>query len=297
MSSAVEREIRLLEVNGMRMGALLCGAATPGGRTLVLLHGFTGSALGWDGLLDAFASAGLRVIALDLHGHGRSDAPPDAWRYAMEHCQADIIAALDLLGVHSGEAILLGYSMGGRIALYCAFSGFFRALILESASPGIADPRERVARQRQDEELAASIEREGIAAFVARWEQQPLFASHQRLPEARRAALRAQRLTNRPQGLAGSLRGVGTGVQPPLHARLPELSLPVLLICGTLDEKFCAIGKEMARLLPRATLAIVPDAGHTVHLEQPARFAELVLSFCANLVPLRGQGPDATSGQ
>src|SRR5579884_412747 len=210
MSSAVEREIRLLEVNGMRMGALLCGAATPGGPTLVLLHGFTGSALGWDGLLDAFASAGLRVIALDLHGHGRSDAPPDAWRYAMEHCQADIIAALDLLGVHSGEAILLGYSMGGRIALYCAFSGYFRALILESASPGIADPIEREQRRLSDMALADRIERDGIASFVHYWENLPLFASQHSLPPDKQAALHQQRLNNNPQGLANSLRGVGT---------------------------------------------------------------------------------------
>jgi 2-succinyl-6-hydroxy-2,4-cyclohexadiene-1-carboxylate synthase len=294
----IQVERLLLQVNGLQLSLLqACPTDRRDQPTLILLHGFTGSALSWGSLLEEFASAGLRVIAFDLHGHGLSEAPAAPERYSMEHCQADLLAALRQLGIAPAEAILLGYSLGGRIALYCAFSGFFRALILESASPGIVDPRERAARQRQDEELAASIEREGIAAFVARWEQQPLFASHQRLPEARRAALRAQRLTNRPQGLAGSLRGVGTGVQLPLHARLPELSLPVLLICGTLDEKFCAIGKEMARLLPRATLAIVPDAGHTVHLEQPARFAELVLSFCANLVPLRGQGPDATSGQ
>ncbi|HLI88774.1 MAG TPA: 2-succinyl-6-hydroxy-2,4-cyclohexadiene-1-carboxylate synthase [Ktedonobacteraceae bacterium] len=279
MSSAVEREIRLLEVNGMRMGALLCGAATPGGRTLVLLHGFTGSALGWDGLLDAFASAGLRVIALDLHGHGRSDAPPDAWRYAMEHCQADIIAALDLLGVHSGEAILLGYSMGGRIALYCAFSGYFRALILESASPGIADAQERERRRLSDNALAESIEREGVAAFVERWERLPLFASQRNLPASKRAALREQRLNNRAEGLANSLRGVGTGVQPALHARLPVLDIPVLLIAGDLDKKFCEIARQMAQLLPHAQLRIVTGAGHTIHLEQPGIFVDLVHAF------------------
>lgn len=279
MSSAVEREIRLLEVNGMRMGALLCGAATPGGPTLVLLHGFTGSALGWDGLLDAFASAGLRVIALDLHGHGRSDAPPDAWRYAMEHCQADIIAALDLLGVHSGEAILLGYSMGGRIALYCAFSGYFRALILESASPGIADAQERERRRLSDNALAESIEREGVAAFVERWERLPLFASQRNLPASKRAALREQRLNNRAEGLANSLRGVGTGVQPALHARLPALDIPVLLIAGDLDKKFCEIARQMAQLLPHAQLRIVTGAGHTIHLEQPGIFIDLVHAF------------------
>jgi 2-succinyl-6-hydroxy-2,4-cyclohexadiene-1-carboxylate synthase len=279
MSNAVEREARLLEVNGIHMGALLCGAAAPGRRTLVLLHGFTSSALGWGGLLDDFAAAGLRVIAFDLHGHGRSDAPSDARRYTMEHCQADIIAALGLLGVHSGEAILLGYSMGGRIALYCAFSGYFRALILESASPGIEDEQERERRRLSDMALAESIEREGVAAFVERWERLPLFASQHNLPASRRAALREQRLNNRAEGLANSLRGVGTGVQPALHSRLPTLDIPVLLIAGDLDKKFCEIARQMAQLLPHAQLRIVAGAGHTVHLEQPATFVDLVHGF------------------
>nr|BBH95932.1 putative 2-succinyl-6-hydroxy-2,4-cyclohexadiene-1-carboxylate synthase [Thermogemmatispora argillosa] len=280
----VQVERLFLSVNGLQLSLLQAHPAKQERYpVLVLLHGFTGSALGWGSLLEELAAAGLRILAFDLHGHGLSDAPADPQRYSMEHCRADLLEALRQLGIAPNEAILLGYSLGGRIALYCAFSGFFRALILESASPGIAAPQEREQRRRRDEELAASIEREGVAAFVAQWERQPLFASQQRLPEAQRAALRAQRLANRAEGLAGSLRGVGTGVQPPLHARLSELRLPVLLICGSLDEKFCAIGREMAAHLPSATLAIVPEAGHTVHLEQPDRFLELVLSFCSAL--------------
>src|SRR5947209_3713017 len=128
---------RTLYVNGVQLGFELRGEPTPGQPTLVLLHGFTGSAAGWGEHLDAFAADGMRVIALDMLGHGQSAAPTDPQRYRMEHCQADILAALTELGVREGEAILLGYSMGGRIALSTAFSGFFRALILESASPGL----------------------------------------------------------------------------------------------------------------------------------------------------------------
>jgi 2-succinyl-6-hydroxy-2,4-cyclohexadiene-1-carboxylate synthase len=289
MSNAVERETRLLEVNGIHLHALLCGAASPGGTTLVLLHGFTGSATGWGDLLDDFAATGMRVIAFDLHGHGHSDAPHAARRYAMEHCQADIIAALRLLGIERGEASLLGYSMGGRIALYCAFSGYFRALILESASPGISDAQEREQRRLSDMALAESIEREGVAAFVEYWEWLPLFASQHNLPASKRTALHEQRLNNRTEGLANSLRGVGTGVQSALHARLPELDIPVLLIAGDLDEKFCEIAREMASLLPRARLRIVAGAGHTVHLEQPGIFIDLVREFCHAEPP---HGPD-----
>ncbi|MGZ3677013.1 MAG: 2-succinyl-6-hydroxy-2,4-cyclohexadiene-1-carboxylate synthase [Ktedonobacterales bacterium] len=249
-------------------------------RTLVLLHGFTGSASSWGAHLDRFASAGFRVIALDILGHGASDAPADARRYGIEHCRDDIISALAELGVQNGEAILLGYSMGGRIALYTALSGYFRALILESASPGLASAGEREQRCASDEALAANIERDGIAAFVERWESLPLFASQRALAEAIRASLHEQRLHNRPDGLANSLRGVGAGAQPPLYERLSELAIPVLLIAGELDAKYWAIARDMAVSMSHAEVRIVAGAGHTVHLERPDQFDALVLEFC-----------------
>jgi 2-succinyl-6-hydroxy-2,4-cyclohexadiene-1-carboxylate synthase len=213
-------------------------------------------------------------------GHGRSDAPADPQRYSIEHCQQDIIAALRELGIKPGEAILLGYSMGGRIALYSAFSGFFRAIILESASPGLASSTERAQRRDSDNALAERIERDGLPAFVAYWEQLPLFASQSALPREARANLHEQRLRNRPIGLANSLRGLGTGMQPALHDRLQELHIPVLLIAGALDTKYCAIARHMAATLPDAALHIVSNAGHTVHLEQPTTFAAQVHKFC-----------------
>jgi 2-succinyl-6-hydroxy-2,4-cyclohexadiene-1-carboxylate synthase len=272
-------ESRNVIVNGVKLHATIDGPVQPTG-TLVLLHGFTGSAASWRKHSMELASHGLRVIAFDMLGHGRSDAPADAGRYTMEHCRADIIDALRALGVRENEAILLGYSMGGRIALYSAFSGFFRALILESASPGLATDAERVQRRQQDEALAERIEREGVEPFVAYWEQLPLFASQQALPAATRASLHSQRLHNQTVGLANSLRGVGTGMQPALDTRLPELDLPALLIAGDMDAKFCAIARRMAWLLPRAQVEIVAGAGHAIHLEQPGAFDRLVLDFC-----------------
>ncbi len=280
---------KCVHINNMQIGALQSEplSATRGTdtvNTLVLLHGFTGSTSNWENLFPDLAMPGWRIVALDMLGHGRSSAPDDAERYSMEHCRSDILAVLQELGVRAGEAILLGYSMGGRIALYTAFSRFFRALLLESASPGIADPREREQRRISDNALAASIEQEGVAAFVERWEKLPLFASQSNLPVEQREILHRQRLQNRARGLANSLRGIGTGAQPALHAQLPTLDLPVLLIAGELDAKFCIIARQMARDLPHATLQIVPGAGHAVHLEQPAIFAQLVTQFCSRLL-------------
>jgi 2-succinyl-6-hydroxy-2,4-cyclohexadiene-1-carboxylate synthase len=274
-----------LAVNGVHLGVDdYAERQSPSAGVLVLLHGFTGSAASWQELLSYLDLPDWRIIALDMLGHGRSDAPTDPQRYTIEHCQDDILAALQELGVRPGMAVLLGYSMGGRIALYCAFSGFFRAVLLESASPGLADASERARRRESDHALAKRIEDEGLAAFVSYWEQIPLFASQSALPEDVRARLRAQRMHNRPVGLANSLRGVGTGMQPALHARLQELYIPVLLVAGALDTKYCSIAHQMAATLPDATLCIVRNAGHTVHLEQPATFAALTRQFCETVL-------------
>jgi 2-succinyl-6-hydroxy-2,4-cyclohexadiene-1-carboxylate synthase len=160
-------------------------------------------------------------------------------------------------------------------------------LVLESASPGLADRLDRASRAASDDALADSIEREGLETFVARWEALPLFASQAGLPGERRAALRAQRLRASPRGLANSLRGMGTGQMAPLWERLPGLAAPALLLAGALDTKYCELARQMAARMPAARLAIVPDAGHTVHLERPEAFQEAVLGFL--------DGPDLVS--
>lgn len=260
--------------NGIHLNAAASGHGPP----LVLLHGFTGSAANWQPHVAVFEKR-FRAIAIDLLGHGGSDSPADPARYRMERCVEDLISVFDQLGL--GRVNLLGYSMGGRVALHVAAAhpDRVRALVLESASPGLAAPAERAARMASDEALADFVEREGLEAFVDRWEQLPLFASQTRLPASVRAELRAQRMQNNRRGLANSLRGLGTAAQPPLWDRLSELRMPTLLIAGELDQKFAAIARSVAGALPNARLALVPDAGHTVHLEQPEIFDRLVLEF------------------
>jgi 2-succinyl-6-hydroxy-2,4-cyclohexadiene-1-carboxylate synthase len=264
-------QIRLndININVERSGA---------GRPLLLLHGFTGSAATWAPLIAALPPH-FHTIAPDLIGHGGSDSPPDADRYRMERCVADLLALLDVLQI--GCADVLGYSMGGRVALQLAAAAPTRvgALVLESSSPGIAEAAERQARVAADEALAELIARDGLAAFVDRWERLPLFASQAALPAETRARLRAQRLHNNPLGLVNSLRGMGTGNQESLWDRLGTLHVSTLLIAGELDAKYRALAHQMAAGLPNARAVIVQGAGHAVHLEQPQTFAKNVLEF------------------
>lgn len=250
------------------------------GPPLLMLHGFTGSAVAWRNLAGAWP---YRVIAVDLPGHGRTGCPTDAGRYAIESVAADLAVLLDRL--QAIPAHVLGYSMGGRLALYLAVTrpSLIRSLILESASPGLETEEARLARRIQDAALADRIETEGIEAFVTEWESLPLFAPQRRLSPEVRGALRRQRLHNNPHGLAGSLRGMGTGSQPSLWPSLSEVQLPVLLLAGGLDEKFRSINERMAASLPDARLQIMADAGHTTHHEQPAAFQAEVLSFLGRI--------------
>lgn len=188
-----------------------------------------------------------------------------------------------LLDASCSEPVhLAGYSMGGRLALFFALSypDRVRTLCLVSASPGIAAAIEREERRVSDNALADRLERKGTAAFVDYWESLPMWESqHQTLSVGQRRQLRAQRLRNRPDGLANSLRGMGTGAQPVLHDELPSMALPTLLIVGEEDEKFVAVNRQMAQRIPEAQKVVVPGAGHAVHLERPKEFARAVLDF------------------
>jgi 2-succinyl-6-hydroxy-2,4-cyclohexadiene-1-carboxylate synthase len=264
----------LLRINGITLNVEQSGA----GRPLLLLHGFTGSAATWAPLIGALPPH-FRTIVPDLIGHGRSDSPPDAERYSMEHCVTDLLALLDTLEIERAD--VLGYSMGGRVALHLAAVAPERVgkLVLESSSPGIASAAERQARVAADAALAELIEHEGLETFVDHWERLPLFASQAALSEGARARLHAQRLRNNPRGLANSLRGMGAGSQESLWDRLAGLDVPTLLIAGALDTKYCALAGEMQALLPNVRAVIVPGAGHAVHLEQPQAFMQNVLEF------------------
>ncbi|MFQ5535961.1 MAG: 2-succinyl-6-hydroxy-2,4-cyclohexadiene-1-carboxylate synthase [Gemmatimonadota bacterium] len=249
----------------------------------VLLHGFTGSAAAWPReITEGLASAGHGPVLLDLPGHGpgRSGAGGDDREddFSLEAVHRRIRRAM-------GEepAPLIGYSMGGRLALSFAAEhpGRVSRLVLEAASPGLADEEERAARRRRDKALALRIEEGGMAAFVDEWERLPLFESQNALPEEVRRAQRELRLRHDSAPLAEALRCLGTGALPSYWEELVRMELPVLLIAGELDTKFVKIARKMARRLPDARLVITPGAGHRVHLERPGAWLSAVVAFLA----------------
>jgi 2-succinyl-6-hydroxy-2,4-cyclohexadiene-1-carboxylate synthase len=249
------------------------GAGTP----LVLLHGFTGSHETWRDLTEHLTSTHL-VVALDLPGHGMSTLPDSlSWTFAsVVDDLAWMIATLP-----SGNADVLGYSMGGRVALALTVEHpeRVRRLVLESASPGIADQRERRQRQAADEQLAARIRREGVETFVTYWEALPMWETQAAIPDVVRERQRQTRLGHTSDGLATNLLATGTGAQESYWADLAKLKTPVMVIAGELDLKFAQIAARMTEAMPNAQLEIVAGAGHAVHLEQPAEYVQRVALF------------------
>lgn len=266
------------------------------GPLLLLLHGFTGTGRTWLGL-SARLSRRFRTVRLDLIGHGRTRAPADPARYSMERAAADLFELVDRIDGPGRPFFLLGYSMGGRIALHAALQHpeRVRALVLESASYGIPSPAERAERRRRDDELAASIEAEGVEAFVNRWERLPLFATQRALPEDALRAQRSERLSHTPQGLANALRGLSPGRHASLLGRLGRIGAPVLIVAGELDSKYVEAGNAMFGALPRARLEVIPGAGHNVHLERPCEFERVVVGFLEGLLgPPAAPQPEAS---
>jgi 2-succinyl-6-hydroxy-2,4-cyclohexadiene-1-carboxylate synthase len=234
-------------------------------REVLLLHGFTHTGNSWEPVVRALGKR-YRALAPDIRGHGE----------ASERFPVDLAAVLaDLEAQLDPGSTLVGYSMGGRLALHLAAAqpGRIGRLVLIGASPGIADEHERAARRAADEELASEIEHLSIEEFARRWARTPVLAG---LPAEVAEQVIADRLRNTPKGLARALTGLGTGALPSLWDRLGELSMPVMLVVGERDQKFREIASRMAESLPDAQLVVVSGVGHAVHLEVPERVAEVI---------------------
>ncbi len=250
--------------------------------TIIYLHGFTCCAEDWKEV-SAFINKRFNQVAIDLIGHGKTSSPDNIAYYSAENINRQIFHIIKYLKLN--EAILIGYSMGGRAALNFAVSypGKIKALILEGTSCGIEDPEERKTRIESDSNIARFIEENSIEVFVDRWMNLEIFASQKKLVAEKLKKIREQKLLNSTKGLANSLRGFGTGKMPYLGYDLDRINSPVLLITGKLDKKFTGINSRLVYKLINAKHVIIKDAGHNVHLEKPEEFAGVVNEFLSPL--------------
>ncbi|MBD2018142.1 2-succinyl-6-hydroxy-2,4-cyclohexadiene-1-carboxylate synthase [Microcoleus sp. FACHB-53] len=243
---------------------------------ILFLHGFMGDSNEFNQVISLLSDQ-FCYLSVDLPGHGRTRVMGGEECYTMSNTAHALINLLDQLNVQN--CFLVGYSMGGRLALYLTlhFSQRFSRIVLESTSPGLKTQGDRLERIQRDFELANKLEKSNFSRFLANWYSQPLFASLKNHPDF--DSLKQTRLQNNQFELAKSLRNLGTGCQPSLWEKLQNNKNYLLLLVGEYDTKFITINSEMIRLCPFAQLEIVSNCGHNIHFEDPKTFVENVQSF------------------
>lgn len=245
---------------------------------LVFLHGMTLNGRDWEPVVQALAN-GLTLVTVDLLGHGRSQVPESPEHYGIEAVVEQVRVMIKELGL--GCARWVGYSMGGRILLQLAVRhpDLIESMILESTTPGIESEERRKKRRRKDNKLAKYLESRGLEAFVDRWMSAPMFESQQSVSAKRRERARQLRLQNDPEGLKNCLRELGRGKVPHVWNDLDQLTMPVKLITGDLDDKHRKIHERMHGKLPNSSVTVIDGVGHNVHFEDPETFVEECVKF------------------
>jgi 2-succinyl-6-hydroxy-2,4-cyclohexadiene-1-carboxylate synthase len=257
----------------------------PAAPALVFLHGFLGRGADWLPVVEQLAPE-FHCILPDLPGHGANTGFDPSQPLTFDSLSADLTHTLAEAGLD--RPVLIGYSLGGRLALHaaCRFPERFSALVLESASPGLRSESEREARRRLDDARAARLLEFGLTPFIAEWYRADLWASLRGRPELL-AELAQARSGAGAIGAAKALADLSPGRMDPLWDGLPDLPMRVLLLSGDLDTQYTAISAEAAGLIPSSVHIRIPGAGHNVHLEQPQEFAGTLQLFLRRIRPLR----------
>lgn len=240
------------------------------GDPVVALHGFTSTGTQFSSL----KIPGRTIVAPDLPGHGDSST-------VSTDADATVAAIAELLETCGSGTPLVGYSQGARLALSVAVTTQSRpaCLILMSGTAGIQNSEERELRHAADIALGDEITSMGVERFIDRWINSGLTdTSSLSIPE--RKADREQRLANTSEGLAAAIRGYGQGALAPVWWGLATLDMPVLILTGERDQKYTAIGVELAAGIgTTAEHLVIHAAGHNLLAEQPQAVSAIVSGF------------------
>lgn len=240
---------------------ILSSTSRGSGPNITFVHGFTQTKESWIPVIAAMPQDHAFHL-LDAPGHGASING----KRTLKEAGNDVADTMP-------TGVLVGYSMGARIALHTALQHpeKVKALALVSGTAGIDSADERIVRKASDEALALRISELGIPSFIDEWLSNPMFKGL-----SRELADISSRCTNTSQGLGDSLRFAGTGTQEPLWDQLRNLTMPVLLISGGEDQKFTDLAIRMNSLIPNSEHHIMKSVGHTCHLEDVSSFATML---------------------
>jgi len=234
------------------------------------LHGAVGMASDWRGFAKNLAAKGIGTRAVDL------------WRF-LDCCPMPLPDFGKALNADaSGEVFrgngraLLGYSMGGRMALHALLGKAhpWQAAVIVSAHPGLENTADRAARRASDAEWATRALAGNWQEFQDAWNAQPVLG--QALLRDKQAS---GSLIMRRREIARSFVDWSLGAQLPLWERFGEITTPLLWVVGENDAKFRELAERAVSLIPNAHLAIAPAVGHRVPWEAETWFSETVTGF------------------
>lgn len=227
---------------------------------LVFLHGFSGDCREWQAVGASLAD--FPRLYLDLPGHGESAAIAVDSFAQMSALLQTTLSSYNIL-----KYWLVGYSLGGRIALYhaCQHPAGLCGVVVEGGHPGLTDHAARAQRLQNDQRWAARFRQQPLAGVFADWYQQSVFAS---LSDTQRAALVTLRSHNDGATLAAMLEATSLACQPDLRAALQAVPFPVHYLYGEFDSQFQALATQVTR-----RCHAIPAAGHNAHRENPAAVA------------------------
>ena len=236
------------------------------GPAVLLTHGYSATSQMWRPQLDALA-AEHTIITWGMRGHGRSASPADGEAYSETLTTADMAALLHHLDIET--AVIGGLSLGGymSLAFNLDFPEMVRALLIIDTGPGFKNDKAREGWNTYARRTADDIEKNGLAAFADRSEEQAT-AQHDDLA-----------------GLVHAGRHMLTQSSPRVIESLPHINVPSLVIVGANDEPFLAASDYMAAKIPGAGKLVIPDAGHAANMDQPEVFNTAVVGFLGGLQP------------
>ena len=251
---------------------------TQTGRKVICLHGFLGTGADFEILADHYVDHPILIAPNFPDFTCAPSKQPWNWKDCLDTLDAFIQEE-----ANDDDVILLGYSMGGRIALQYAleYPQRLSKLVLVGATPGLPDPMERQERATADTALANALIQQSLQSFLDNWNKQDLIQSQQCIPEPYRSTMQEQRLAHNKSALAESLIGLGTGTMASGWDHLTDLLIPTLITTGEQDTKFERIAKGMIELLPKSEHQSIAQAGHAACFEQPRIFSERLHLFLA----------------
>lgn len=250
---------------------------------LVALHGFTGSGQIYEQYSQRLKSEDFRLLAVDSPGHGSTNTPNSAHFHTFDAQLNNFTALIDQLNIPIFH--LLGYSMGGRIALHYAINHSYKlaSLTLESTNNGISNEVERLDRVSRDHILSDELIL-NYPHFLKKWNRLPLFQSPRFADNTQLESFNTIQAKQDPIQMALSLREFSPGKIPYVNDELRLISCPVLAITGNMDHKYNDLWTKLINIFKNGIHVSIKNAGHRVHLDQPAEYIDTVLNFIKSTI-------------